>query len=241
MALFFATDGPWGAGIGPLTAPQVDDNFWDHEERIQNLENNPPVAVSVSNITISGSVLTFHMSNGDTYDVTAPTATFHWRGDFLPGTAYVPLDEVRVGGVGRVLVLIAHTSVDPFDIDREISGDPVYFLLEELGIIFADTAIDASRDLIEADFSRYHDVIPGSSGDDVTLVVPPEGSDFRPQPGTVMDFFMQDPTGQIIFEAGGGVTLRSPASFNSRAQYSTMSLLYRGDDVWDVSGDLEFV
>lgn len=238
--ILFATDGPWGSGIGPLTAAQVDGNFWDHDQRIEAIEANPPVAVSVSTITISGSVLKFHMSDGSTHNVTAPTATFHWRGDYRPGKNYDVLDEIRVGGVGRVLVLQAHTAVDPFNLNRVILGSPVYFLLEELGIIFANAAIDVSRDLTEDDFSRYHDVIPGMAGDDVELTVPPEGSDFRPQPGMAMDFIMHDPTANILVVEGSGVTVRSPATLRSRTQWSTISLLYRGSDVWDMSGDLEF-
>lgn len=240
--LLFVTDGPWGVGAGrPLTATEVDNNFWDHEGRIAALEDNPPVPISVSTVTIAGSVLTFHMTDGSTHNVTAPVATFHWRGDFKAGTAYAVLDEIRVGGVGRVLVLKAHTGADPFDIDRQVTGSDAYFLLEELGIIFNPTPIDESRDITEDDFSRYHDVIPGSSGEDIELTIQPEGSDFMPQPGTAMDFIMHDATAQLIFLEGAGVTIRSPATLQTRTQWSQVSILYRGSDTWDLTGDLEVV
>lgn len=242
MLIFRTTDmAKWGAGKGSnLTPSEVDLNFWDHEERITELEDNPPVADQIDNITQDGSTFTIHLQSGATFGpFQLPLATFHWAGDFAEGTSYLELDEIRVGGVGRVLVLQDHDSEAPFDIDRQIGGQPVYFLLEELGIIFATTPIDASRDLDDTDFSRYHDVVPGSSGDDVLLTVPPESSDFMPQPGTSMDFEMQDPTAQIEIVPGAGVTVNSPASLRSRAQWSVISLLYKGGDVWTLTGDLE--
>lgn len=134
MAIVYRTDGAWGTGLGSdLSAAQIDGNFWDHEQRIATLESNPPVAVSISDITSNGTSLTISMSDGSTYGpFTMPTAEFHDTGVILNSTTYYPLDLVSVPSVGIFLVEYQITTpaapLNPFDraaVDAT-SGNPVY-------------------------------------------------------------------------------------------------------------------
>lgn len=133
MALLYVTTDmlKWGAGTGaPLSASQIDLNFWQLHERVLALETDPPTAVGISNIQVIGSQLTITLSDATSFGpYTLPTATFESRGEAVESAAYYELDVVSVVGHGLYLVLIDHTMVFPFDPDRVISGNPVYKLL----------------------------------------------------------------------------------------------------------------
>ncbi len=79
LGLIFRTIGAWGAGKGSnLTAAEVDGNFYAIDQYLADLDDNPPTAVSVSNITQSGSGsnITIWLSNGSSYGpFSLPTAT----------------------------------------------------------------------------------------------------------------------------------------------------------------------
>jgi len=55
--------------------------------------------------------------------------------------------------------------------------------------------------------------------------------------GTAIEV-LQYGAGQVTLSPASGVTLRTPSSLTSRAQYSSLSLRYRGGDEWVVGGDL---
>lgn len=78
MAIIYRTAGAWGAGKGSnLTAAEVDENFYDHEGRIDALETNPPEPNEITNITISGTQITFHFADTTTIGpLTLPRAPF---------------------------------------------------------------------------------------------------------------------------------------------------------------------
>lgn len=50
---------------------------------------------------------------------------------------------------------------------------------------------------------------------------------------------VQKGVGQIRVQAGSGVTIRTPETYRTNKQYSTVRALYRGSDVWYLEGDLE--
>lgn len=95
MTITFRTAGPWGAGQGyNLTNVQVDFNFWDHEQRITAIEENPPVAVPPSNMTVNGSQWTIYYPDGLTFGpFTLPQANFR---PSVGGALDVPTDGVYV-------------------------------------------------------------------------------------------------------------------------------------------------
>ncbi len=78
MTMFYRTDGPWGAGQGYNgTASQIDYNFWQVVGRLQAIEDNPPVAVPPSNMTLVGSQWTIYYPDGLTFGpFTVPQANF---------------------------------------------------------------------------------------------------------------------------------------------------------------------
>jgi hypothetical protein len=135
----------WGAGDGAgpggrLTSLQVDDNFWEVLTRVENMENNPPQAVSITNITVQGSQAILNMSDGShigPFDL--PLATFRMLGQWVNDFPYLRLDIFTVDGLGLYMVLIPHTSpaspaaFDPEAIDEDSGsptfGQPLYQLL----------------------------------------------------------------------------------------------------------------
>lgn len=108
----------WGdtGKLADLTADEIDGNFWELYSRLLALEDNPPQAVSISNILVSGSQMTFQMSDASSFGpFTLPIASFQYRGDYVPGTHYFELDLVSVPNQGLFMVKIEHDGEDPFD------------------------------------------------------------------------------------------------------------------------------
>lgn len=70
----------------------------------------------------------------------------------------------------------------------------------------------------------------------VTCTVPPNSSVPFPV-GTLIEV-AQYGAGQVTVAAGAGVTIRTPATLTSRAQYATLSLRKRAADEWVIAGDL---
>lgn len=70
-----------------------------------------------------------------------------------------------------------------------------------------------------------------------TVTIPPSSS-VAFTAGTVI-VFNQVGAGQTTLAPGAGVTLNTPTSLSTRAQFSTISITYVGSDVWDVAGDLQ--
>ncbi len=77
LALIFRTIGAWGAGKGSnLTAAEVDENFYDIQQAVNDLITNPvqPAEIESAEIT-DGNQLTFTLSDATILDpVTIPTA-----------------------------------------------------------------------------------------------------------------------------------------------------------------------
>lgn len=79
-------------------------------------------------------------------------------------------------------------------------------------------------------------IIEMGSSNAMTLTVPANASVAFPV-NTVIEV-TQTGTGQVSIAGAAGVSLRTPASLTTRAQYSTIGLRKRSTDVWIVSGDL---
>ena len=132
--MLYRTDdgGKWGAGKGSDLDPvEVDNNFWEIDQRVLALETSPPEAIGISSITVTGTSMTVHMSNGSTYGpFTLPIATFTDRGEWTNDTVYAPLDFVHVPALGLFEVLVDYTTPSaPTAFDRNAvdgSSNPVY-------------------------------------------------------------------------------------------------------------------
>ncbi len=115
--LNFRTAGDWGGGKGGnLTPAEVDQNFYDIDERVVDLETNPPVAVSIASINVSGSSMTIFLDDStELGPFTLPTASFNWRGAWVEGISYLEMDVFYAVGEGVYLVTADYESASNFD------------------------------------------------------------------------------------------------------------------------------
>ncbi len=99
----------------PLTKAEFDGNFHDLDDRVTNIEDNPPEARSIEDIIAVGNSLIVQY-NDSTEDgpFPLPTVTLRGRGDWAPFTVYLANDAVQHAGVVYV-VPTAHTSAATFD------------------------------------------------------------------------------------------------------------------------------
>ena len=130
MAIIYRTAGAWGPGIGQnLSAAQVDGNFRHLDQRMTGLEDNPPQAVSISNVTSTGATMTVHLTDGSTIGpLVLPVAAFYVHGEWQPNTLYALNDVFRQGNAAYV-VRVDHTSALTFNPALSISGESVYQLM----------------------------------------------------------------------------------------------------------------
>lgn len=118
----------WGTGQGaPLTAPQHDNNVYEVVTRVVALEAIQ-LGKSVEDITSSGNIVTFHMSDDSRVDIAFELPDFRYRGTWVNATAYAVNDIITVSGSGIYRVKIAHTSAasgsfNPESTDESTSGD----------------------------------------------------------------------------------------------------------------------
>lgn len=127
--LTFITDSSaWGTGKGsPLTKDEHDGNIYSLAAAIQNLIDNPVEGVSVSNISVSGRQVTFHMSDASTFGpFDLPVAQPRFRDSWAPFVSYSAFDIVTVAGYGTYMVLIDHNSLVTFDPDETSSDGALY-------------------------------------------------------------------------------------------------------------------
>jgi hypothetical protein len=161
ISITYRTDGPWGSGIGHnLAARNIDENFWNAIQAIQELIDNPLEPVQITSITYDSRGLVFQMSDGTTIGpVPVPVLTFYYRGDWQPNTTYAVLDVVTVSGSGLYMILQNHVSDPTFDPNRQIGGQPVYKIMLPMdvpGTLYltdlADTVITSP---VAGDYLRY--------------------------------------------------------------------------------------
>lgn len=128
MAIIYVSTGAWGAGQGaPLTAAQHDGNIYNLDSRVVLLEALD-LGKTIEDITSSGNIVTFHMSDDSRIDIAFELPDFRYRGVWTNSTAYAVNDIVTVSGSGVYRVKIAHTSAatgsfNPESTDESTSGD----------------------------------------------------------------------------------------------------------------------
>lgn len=106
----------WGAGKGSnLTPGEVDDNFWDLDQRTAALEANPPAPIGIDHVTVTGSTFTIVLTDGSSQGpFNLPAAKFNLVGEWAPATLYVPNSFITEAGK-TYLILYPHTSGAFFD------------------------------------------------------------------------------------------------------------------------------
>jgi hypothetical protein len=112
----YVTNGAWGTGQGTALEPaDVDDNFYELYEDVQELTNNPPLATNIASVTVNGSQMTFNMTDGSTIGpLQLPVLTWVWRGAWTAGTPFNALDVFMIANQGLYLVNTAYTSGETF-------------------------------------------------------------------------------------------------------------------------------
>jgi hypothetical protein len=129
MTIIFRTNGAWGTGKGsPLSKEEIDNNFWDHEGRIDEIETNPVQPTSIANITVSGSQMSVVLTDATVLGpYTIPRAPFQpSRVETLSATDYtlVITDEnayKRCTSNTAVTITIPPHSTVGFLVDAEIT------------------------------------------------------------------------------------------------------------------------
>lgn len=149
----YVTTGAWGAGGGvPLSAAEIDTNFYRVVQRIETLEDDPPTGPYPTSITLAGTSFTMGLSDGSTLGpITFTIPMPSWRGDWAPSTSYQGLNFFRAPGGELGTVMIAHTSAGSFDwaaddgsgnlLYRNISGSATGTLDGLAGVVITDPAI----------------------------------------------------------------------------------------------------
>lgn len=134
LSLIFRTTNAllWGDGIGRnLTPVEVDTNFWQIQEAVNDLQNNPVLPKEIESISVDGDQMTFTLSDGVTHfgPFTLPTSAFHFTGDFQGGFAYKAFDLFIPSDGGLYMVLHDHTSDSSFASGAADTGGPRYRLI----------------------------------------------------------------------------------------------------------------
>lgn len=124
------------------------------------------------------------------------------------------------------------TTIVDGDTGHETHHQTVHAAINALTTVTA-AAQTANYTAVLADSGQ---VVEMNAASAVNFTVPPNSSVAFPV-GTVMEV-CQLGAGQVTIVAGAGVTLRTPSSLTTRAQYSSVGLRKRATDEWVVSGDL---
>ena len=129
MTVIYRGSGAWGGGQGSdLSAAQIDGNFYT---LVLAIAAKAATGAGVATMTVvSNNQLQTRLTDGTFLPaITLPTATFAFRGQWLPDTVYSANDIITEGG-STYLVLLGHTSEGTFDPGANNgSGSDFYGLL----------------------------------------------------------------------------------------------------------------
>ena len=239
MTVNFRTSGAWGAGLGRnLTPAEVDGNFYDLKLRVEEIEDNPPAAIGISNITSNGSQLMVYLEDGTSFGpFSLPIAAFRSRGNWAASIAYFANDFVVAAGYGVYLVLTDHTSGSTFNENLQGADGDVYQLLSPNHPSVISTKTAASYEPGQTDANKYLRCT-NAAGCVITLV---HGFPV----GTEMTFRQCHATGQLSFTTGdtGGlinsVTGKDDGTDRQGAVVHVKCVSVDGE--WDIWGDLSDV
>lgn len=241
MTITYRTSGAWGSGKGSnLTAAEVDGNFYDLDGRVTDLEDNPPVPAEISNIAVSGSQVTFYLSNGSSYGpYTLPRSRFSWRGYWAASTAYVGNDLVRVRGLGVYLCLEPHTSTGSFDPDATTgSAEPIWAqMMGEVAEVKTGAVDSAGNyDPQRTDAGKYIRINDASP-----VSIDMNDAEYDVLSVGVEIHYRQGGAGQLSFLEGSATTINVPAGYAATTAYqgALVTLKKVSAGVWDIFGALE--
>jgi hypothetical protein len=146
MTVVYVTNGSWGTGTGsPISAAQVDGNFWDVDQRIVDLTADLAEGKRIESVTYTSNSMTFHFTDGTSQVIMLPIASLTYVGEWVNSTPYASGNLVSVKSLGMFQVLQNHTTppspapFDPAAVDG--SGNPLYQMWFPLVDVNYDAAI----------------------------------------------------------------------------------------------------
>lgn len=111
----------------PLNSPQADGNIHDLDDRVQAIEDNPPVAVGISNIVVSGTKFSIHLEDATIFGpFDLPVMELKWKGEWEALTGLFAFDLFKYQSSGIFLALQDHVTEAIFDPLLETTEGPVY-------------------------------------------------------------------------------------------------------------------
>ena len=144
MTIVYVTTGAWGAGTGtPNSAPQVDGNFYDVDQRIVGLTGDLAEGKRIDTVTYTDVSMTFHYTDGTTQVIPLPIANLEYVGAWTNSTPYLR-GQMIVANNGFYQVLESHTTPAPpatFDPSATDGTNPLYQLWMPIRDVNYDAAI----------------------------------------------------------------------------------------------------
>jgi hypothetical protein len=145
MTIVFVTTGAWGTGTGsPISAAQVDGNFYDVDQRIVGLVADLGEGKRIDTVDYASASMTFHYTDGTSQVIPLPIANLQFVGEWTNSTTYVRGDLLSGAGIGMFQVLVDHTTSPPpavFDPNATDGTNPLYQLWFPLYDVNYDAAI----------------------------------------------------------------------------------------------------
>jgi hypothetical protein len=132
VALKYRTDdnAQWGAGLGrDLQPAEIDQNFYDVEQRLETVEQNPVLPNEIDSIGVDGNRMTITMADHTVLGpYILPQAAFRFTGVFQPNHTY-RLYDFLVANDGLYLVLHDLTSGGSFVFGADAQGPFYQFVM----------------------------------------------------------------------------------------------------------------
>lgn len=228
----------------PLTSDEVDANFQGIQDAVNGFV--APTGVGIASITITGTLATFHMTDGSTQGpFQLPVAALFWTGFYVSNHAYHELDLFQVPGDGVYLVLGDYTS-PPDNTEGDSTFDPAASdtsgpLLQLMFGIPSTPPLVLRTELADfllapEHFGAYTRV---DSAVDVNVTVPVSVG----WADGAIATFRQVGAGQIIFVPESTtettVLIITAETLKTRRDGSTASLIFVSNTTYDLAGDLE--
>lgn len=179
VAITFRTSGAWGSGAGtPLSAAQVDTNFYNLKQAVETLQTSIPAAsVGIDTFSVSGTDFYVTLTDGTTEGpYPLPVVEWNFRDAWAPSTVYAVNDVINANNA-LYIVTYAHTSATTFDAGANDGlGHQYYELLVNFGSSYIPTGGITGQVLAKAtsaDFDIHWVNQSGGGGGGGSLAVVP--------------------------------------------------------------------
>jgi hypothetical protein len=220
-----------------LTPTEVDDNFHDLDDRVTEMEEDPPVGVGVSNITADGFVFYVHLTDSTILGpFEMPKVRWNFRGEWTPSTAYYEADVVTRGREGFYAVMFNHVSDTSFDEDAMNDSDEMVYdqILGPFNQAApVDTITDAEFSPVLNDMNTYFRMLLSC---EVTI---PSNASIPFDIGTEIHFrqcTLAQPVNFIPEEVGVTINYRDGYDSVTDGKGAVVTFKKIGTDEWDAFG-----